>query len=294
LVWEDIPIGMRKRLWNKINKNVFESIHHSILSEDFKRDVPPGMEWHFKEDEYIIFFLNKLWDNFYKYDFDDLWYPSADPFGYGGKEKCIEVDKIKAKIKDWFFEVEWFEAFDFIDFLNKNYPGEDILIELNIALNEVLEEENSAYRIIDGIVTPLIDKEQIKEIEKAMNPPDKFAPVREHMRKALKCFSDKKESDYEGTIREAIHAVESLAKIITGKEKSLSALIQSLTKTHYNLREGFKELYNFASIVGRHGKSEIERKKSGKKIATGGPEARYMLVTCSAFVNYVIAKYGDG
>jgi len=300
LILEDITDKMRKRIWKRINEFIFEPaikhLNNNLLCKDFYDDMPPGLGWHMPEPDYLWKFLDSLYDKFFPPGFNELYTTGYTGFDiYRKEKKCIDVKEKKQEIEDWFKSVstDTNEVLGFINFLNEYYPGEDIIEKLNIAINKVFEEEKSAYKIIDGIVVCIMGQEEIKEVENALNPPDKFAPVREHMRRALKCFSDKKESDYEGTIRESIHAVESLAKIITGKEKSLSALIQSLTKTHYNLREGFKELYNWASIVGRHGKSEIEHKKSGKKITTGEPEARYMLITCSAFVNYVIAKYGE-
>jgi len=265
LVREKIPTTLKNRLWGWISSPFLSG------------------------ENYTKAFLIHLWDKFYKKDIDELFSPDTRGYTPYGKavQSYFDYRRNIQYVKDWFFKVEWFEVFDFIEFLYENYPDKDVIDRLNPLLNSVLEEENLAYRIVDGIVTPLIDKEQIKEIEKALNPPDKFAPVREHIKNALKHLSDKKEPDYEGSIRESVHAVESLAKIITGKDKSLSGLIQSLTETHYNLREGFKELYNWSSKNLRHG-------KSGKELPAGFEEVIYMMVTCSAFVNYVIAKYGEG
>lgn len=266
LIWEEVPKELRIRLWNLLYQTLF-----TIIDEQTKN------------------FIANIWDRFFKKEIPpldlSLNVPAFETIkkisGYPDSRKLLLV------IKKECYNIEWFEVFDFLEFLCEYYPDKDVIKRLIPFLNEVLEEEKSAYRIIDGIVTPLIDKEQIKEIEKALSPPDRFAPVRGHIKSALKHLSDKKEPNYEDSIRESIHAVESLAKIIIGKDKSLSGLIQSLTKTHYNLREGFKELYNWSSKDLRHG-------KSGKELPTGLAEARYMIVTCSAFVNYVIVKYGEG
>jgi len=260
LIWEDLPLPARNRLWSRID---------GLLGS---------------KDDDTKQFLTRLWDKFYKREIAELWYTSQSYGGYFAKTYFDFAGTIKY-VKDFFFNDEWFEVFDFIEFLYENFPDKNVIDRLNPLLNSVLEEENSAYKIIDGIVAPLIDEEQIKEIEKALNPPDKFAPVREHIKHALKHLSDKKKPNYEDSIRESIHAVESLAKLITGKDKSLSGLIQSLKDIPFNLREGFKELYNWSSKNLRHG-------KSGKELPTGFEEAVYMMVSCSAFVNYMIAKYG--
>jgi len=265
LIWENIPLPSLNRLWGRISRIV----------------LPP------KGDDTKTF-LVRLWDKLYKKDIEELFSLDTRYVAFGrGVRRYFDYKRNIQYVKDFFFNAEWFEVFDFIEFLYEYYPDKDVIDKLNSLLNSVLEEENSAYRIIDGVVTPLTDKEEIKEIEKALNPPDRFAPVKEHIKNSLKHLSDKKEPDYEDSIRESIHAVESLAKIITGKEKSLSGLIQSLKDIPFDLREGFKELYNWSSKNLRHG-------KSGKELPTGFEEAIYMIVTCSAFVNYVIAKYGEG
>jgi hypothetical protein len=261
LIWEEVPLASRNRLWSRIDVNVF------ILKDNNTEN-----------------FLGRLWDRFYKREVAEL-YSTSRPFG-GYPKTYFDYAKIIRYVKDFFFNAEWFEVFDFIEFLYEYYPDKDVIDRLNPLLNSVLEEEKLAYRIIDGIVTPLTDKGQIKEVEKALNPPDKFAPIREHLKKAQRLLSDRNNPDYENSIKESISAVESLVKIITRKEKSLSGLIQSLKDVPFNLREGFKELYNWTSKDLRHG-------KSGKELPTGFEEAIYMMVTCSAFVNYVIAKYGE-
>jgi len=265
LVWKEVPEESRIRLWNLLYQTLFK-----IIDEQTKN------------------FILNIWDRFFKKEIPPLDLPLNVPAfetikqisGYPNSRKLLLV------IKKEYYNIKWFEVFDFLEFLCEYYPDKDVINRLIPFLNKVLEEEKSAYRIIDGIVSPLIDKEEIKEIEKALNPPDRFAPVKEHIKNSLKHLSDKKEPDYEDSIRESIHAVESLAKIITGKDKSLSGLIQSLKDIPFNLREGFKELYNWSSKNLRHG-------KSGKELPTGFEEAIYMMVTCSAFVNYVIAKYGE-
>jgi hypothetical protein len=261
LIWEEVPIPSRNRLWSRIDVNVLAP-----------------------KDDNTKIFLGRLWDRFYKREVAEL-YSTSRPFG-GYPETYFDYGKIIRYTKDWFFNAEWFEVYDFVEFLCEYYPDKEVIDRLNPFLNSVIEEENLAYRIIDGIVTPLIDKEEIKEIEKALNPPDKFTPIRDHLKKAQRLLADRNNPDYENSIKESISAVESLAKIITEKEKSLSGLIQSLKDIPFNLREGFKELYNWTSKDLRHG-------KSGKELPTGFEEAIYMMVTCSAFVNYVIAKYGE-
>jgi len=54
------------------------------------------------------------------------------------------IDNIKKHIKNIFFMPEqWNKTYDFIEFIYKYQLSEDFLIRMN----EVLEQENSAYRL---------------------------------------------------------------------------------------------------------------------------------------------------
>ncbi|MCK4421726.1 hypothetical protein KAW48_07995 [candidate division WOR-3 bacterium] len=255
---EEIPNYLKTRIWNILRRCIFREKRY----EEFPVDL----------------FIIDLWDKFFKEDLDKL----VDREVY----TTLKKDKVTKIIKNLFLNLQWFEVYDLVEFLISEFPNTNEIPHIVKDLNNLFEEESVPYRIVGTTVSPLTNKEEIKEIEKAINPPDKFAPVRHHLEKALERFSDKKEPDYHNSIKESILAVESLAQIITGKDKALSGLIQSLKNVHYNLREGFKELYNWTSKEGG-----IRHAKSGKTLEPGIAEARYMLVTVSAFINYVITKY---
>jgi len=254
LLRENMPEHLRTRIWNVFYNQVF---------------VLTGYRHNFLYKELV----ETIWDGFFKKPLDELhYYPS-----YHGRDK----------IKELFFQLSWYEVYDFIEFFarfawkswNKDLKKQ-VLQEINI----VLRQERAPYHIINDIVTPLTSEEEIKEIEKALSVPDKFKPVREHLKKALRLMSDRKKPDYENSIKESISALESLVKILTRKEGSLSGLIERLD-IHQAMKRGFKELYDWTSKEGgiRHG-------KSGKSLTPGFAEARYMLITISAFVNYLIEK----
>ena len=160
-------------------------------------------------------------------------------------------------------------------------------------LNKIFEEEHVPYRIVKDnssgycYIIRLTNKEEIKEIENVFNLPEKYKPVQEHLNKALKLYSDRKNPDYENSIKESISAVESLAQIILGERGTLGQLIKELPIEN-SLKRGFSSLYGWTSAEHgiRHGKANASKKSLEA-------EARYMLVTCSAFINYVIAKLSE-
>lgn len=155
-------------------------------------------------------------------------------------------------------------------------------------MNTVFKQEYVGYRFIDGYISPISDEEEIQAIEGALTNP--YHPVREHITKANRLLSDRDKPDYENSIKESISAVEAICEVLTGvqgKEASLGKLLKKLEDNgvviHSGLKSAFHVLYGYTSNANgiRHA-GDI-----------GGPastfeEAKFMLVACSAFINYLI------
>jgi len=180
-------------------------------------------------------------------------------------------------IKAFFLKQEWNKVLDLVDFVIQTNHEQAFVDECNIAL----AQENSAYRIVGKLVVEITSEQELAEIETALKIP--FGSAKSHLEKALALFSDRENPDYENSIKESISAVESIAKEITGKAKSLNTLTQEL-KLHPKFKTALDELYNWTSQAG------IRHAKSGKSLPVDQATARFMLVTCSAFVNYIIAR----
>ena len=257
LLRENMPEYLRTRIWNVFYNQVF------VLTRD-------GKDFWYKE------LVETIWDGFFKKPLDELhYYPSSH-----GRDK----------IKELFFQLSWYEVYDFIEFFAQfawESWQKDLKKQVLQEINIVLRQERAPYRIINDIVTPLTSEEEIKEIEKALSVSDKFKPVRDHLEKALRLMSDRKDPDYENSIKESISALESLVQILRGKRGTLGKLIDELN-IHPALKEGFRKLYGWASD-----EEGIRHGKFGEPFDLGFAEARYMFITISAFVNYLIEKLGD-
>ena len=92
-------------------------------------------------------------------------------------------------------------------------------------------------------------------------------------------------------MKESISAVEALCRIIEeDPNTTLGRLLNRLEEEeglHPKLNKGFTALYHYTSEADgiRHGLTDNS--------TVGYDDAIYLLVTCSAFVNYLIAKYGE-
>lgn len=190
------------------------------------------------------------------------------------------------QIKDIFFNFKWDEVYSFIEFVASNHPDDDWNSKFTDACNEVLERELSAYRFVGDEITQITSEEEISEIEEALEVPLK--PVNTHLKTALDLLANRKSPDYRNSIKESISAVESICKLIASKDKATlgSALkeIDKKVELHPALKKAFESLYGYTSDAKgiRHAlmdESDLDFE-----------DAKFMLVSCSAFINYLVVK----
>jgi hypothetical protein len=158
-------------------------------------------------------------------------------------------------------------------------------------VNEVLEEENSAFRFIGKIIAPISNEIEIKEIEDALQKTKSFAAFRganEHLTTALERFSDKQKPDYRNCIKEAVSAVEAICRHFT-EESTLGDALKRLESKDLiinpALKQGFEKIYGWTN-----GKDGIRHALLEDNVNADFNDAKFMLVACSAFVNYLIGK----
>lgn len=172
-----------------------------------------------------------------------------------------------------------------------NYCGYTVWYRnVTIDINTILEQEKSGYRLLKDKFVNIINNEELEEISSAMV--SQYDSVRMHINKALSLYGDRKKPDYENSIKESISAVESLCCFITGATGSQATLGNTLKKLekdggvviHSAMKNAFEKLYGYTSDSDgiRHGGIDF----------TNAPaeDAKYMLVSCSAFINYLIEK----
>jgi len=196
----------------------------------------------------------------------------------------------RGRLRGWFFEFQWYEVYDFIEFVANHYPDEDGSVNSGFMdfCNIVLERHLSAYRFVGGQIADVTSEEEISEIEQALEATQGLEAVNTHLHTALSRFSDRKSPDYRNSIKESISAVESLCSLISGDEKAtLGHALKEIEKhvqLHGALKSAFEKLYGYTSDADgiRHALLEESNLRS--------EDAKFMLVACSAFINYVIAK----
>lgn len=155
--------------------------------------------------------------------------------------------------------------------------------------NQVFEQECIGYRFVNGRIVNITDQTEISEIETAASCD--FDGCKQHINNAVAFLADRSKKDYKNCIKESISAVESVCSIITGKPKATLGdalkLLESKRGLKGQLKSAFEKLYNYTNDKGgiRHAEGLFVSEVTFE-------EAKFMLVCCSAFVNYLIAEYG--
>lgn len=261
---DSIDEPLRNALWSLLKVFVWDHMRESsgiyrgyFLSSDSNKEIRE--------------LCDRLWFSYFKKPLD---------------QRDNEWDKVHGQLRNYFFGCEWYEVYDFLEFVTNNYDRYQFKDHFIAACNKVLEKEISAYRFVDGLISRITEQQEVDEIERALETA--LGPVRTHLRRALELLANRESPDYRNSIKESISSVESLAAFAVGAEKgTLGQLIKRLEdeiKLHPALRTAFSSLYGYTSDEGgiRHALMESENVRF--------EDAKFFLVVCSAFVNFVETK----
>lgn len=237
-------------------------------------------------------------------------YVATDPYGYGPREP-FPVDELReACAQAWrhFFKkpldtlprhwrpihdelrgfvsaAPWNEVYDFIEFFASAFPLDYVNEQFRNECNEVLEREMSAYRFVGGHLVRVTDKSEVEAIEDAFGLSGRLRAVSAQLETALQHLSARKSPDYRNSIKESISAVEGMCALITGQDRAdLSAALRALEKDaqlHGALKSAFNSLYGFTNDSGGIRHALLDGRNPSHD------DAKFMLVACSAFVNYL-------
>lgn len=191
-------------------------------------------------------------------------------------------------LKECFFDEEWYVVYDVLEIIVKmSFVNTGYVVKL---INGVLAKEMSGYRFVNRLLVPISDEEELKAIEDALNIPNTLKAVKSHLADALNKLSDRTDPDYRNSIKESISAVEAICKIISGDEKaSLGEALKIIKKDakveiHSALNEAFSKLYGYSSDA------DGIRHALLKEPNIDFEDAKFMFISCSSFINYLIVK----
>ena len=155
----------------------------------------------------------------------------------------------------WLFKecmkLTWAQVYDLVEFVSENsLELSSHRVNSNAfqnAANQILTEDHSAYRFIGGQLTPITNPIEIAEVESALAIGGaKFEGIRTHISQAVAHFGKRPAPDYRNAVKEAISAVESAAKTISGKDNAtLDDALKAVAKA-YQVRRWAQGVYHGA------------------------------------------------
>jgi len=225
------------------------------------------------------------------------------------KSRVDQVPSRSYDVSEWlqsyYFSLPWHQIYNLVEFLVKHHyyilhhvtgfhVDQRKLSSLKEGMenrfNHMFEVERSGFRFIGGVLSPITDQLELDAVATSIVQLNEAQLVgaKKHIQTALELFSKRPTPDYRNSIKESISAVESVAKIIGTKDgDGISTALKVLgdkANLHGALKSAFEKLYGFASDDDGIRHAMIDDP------SVGFDEAKYMIVSCSAFCSYLLGK----
>lgn len=225
------------------------------------------------EETIWCFFMNQRREDFYGYN----------------SHKIVAAEYLQSD------QNEWYTKFDLIEFtirvLRSMTPQCDRHFTIVVSnfikiLNSTFKRLDYVYRVVDDQIVEITDQEEIAAIEEAVS---QNSTIKIHLSEALKLMSNRQTPDYRNSIKESISAVEALCREITG-ESTLGDALRVWEKNGVKiptfLKSGIEKLYIYTNDK----RTGIRHSLMADTENPSFEETKYLVVICSAFVNYIQGK----
>jgi len=257
---EAVDNELRIGLWNKLDSYYWSK-------------ADPAYYLASEPNNHLLWLLERIWSEYFKLPIDTIGKNWAPAHKY---------------LRDYYLSCSWNEVYDFIEFVANHYLYASTSKGFREECNEVLKREVSGYRFVGDRIAQITAEEEVAEIEEALKSKQIGEPAIIHLKSALELFSDRQSPDYRNSIKESISAVEAMSNLIAGKDKAtLAEALKKITNRvalHPALYKAFNDLYGYTSDADGIRHALLEESKLDSE------DAKFMLVACSAFINYLKVK----
>lgn len=191
----------------------------------------------------------------------------------------------KTSVKSLLERGDYLEVLGFIQYVlrHKLCPG-----DFPDEVERALRCGRGAYRVLDRTtIVPVASDHDAETIQRAFNDLEKeeLQGARSHLRSAGSNLTD---GDYAASIRESIHSVESVVRVLTSSRTLADALrvLEKQVRIPGGLRAGFSSIYGYTSNEAglRHALLDDPQAQVDEA------DALFMIGACTAFVSYLINK----
>jgi len=197
------------------------------------------------------------------------------------------------EVKFFILRREWWEVLDLIEAIVRHMArhadsySKDVPNKVAEAFNLIFERFLVGYRFVGHEITPIDSTAEANAVVGAQEDATPIAGARHALDRAVELLADRQKPDYPNSIKESISAVEAVVKKVTGASDlgtGLKRLEEAGLTIHPALKSAWLKMYGWTSDDDgiRHG--GIEAADADQALA------KYMLVTCSGFVSYLIEE----
>jgi len=216
-------------------------------------------------------FYVRLWAHFWKRPLDEL-----PLYGHG----------LSALVKKLILTGKFNQVYDLIEFVISNFKG-TYSRELEEVFDGIMTRFLAPYRIVHGVILKVDQDSDVEAIEQALDDTESVPGARRHLERALSHLADRTNPDYANSVKESISAIESVCRLLSGKSgatlgDALKALKAKGVTIHSSLERGWLAIYGYTSDA------EGIRHAASVGPTVSQAEARYFLVSCSAFASLLI------
>lgn len=264
---EPLPTQMKLREISPALSSRLWMVIHASLEKATKYSTMGGPPWLDEKWSSIIFDWHTLVEHKY-----------ADELSKSVKDSI-------ARVKALVTSANYVDVFNFVEFLAKHRSAPYQICE---KIDWALRSSHAAYRLIDRVIVPITSQADAQAVIRAFVDlgAEPYRGARSHLREAGKLLT---QGDYASSIRNSVHAVESVARTLAPGTNTLNPALAILEKKHGlhgALKSGFGSLYGFSSDEDgiRHALIDDANAKVDEV------DALYMFGACAAFVSYLIGR----
>ena len=189
-----------------------------------------------------------------------------------------------ADAKEIFEHGSYLDIFGWLQWVLRHAPPAKFADQIDMAL----KKGHAAYRVLKGhTIVPLGSDGELATLEQAFVDlaAAEYHGARAHLQKSAELLTA---GEWASSVRESIHAVESVARVLepSGEFSKAIAKLEASAGIHGAMKKGFTALYGYTSDKEGIRHPLLEDGAS----AVDEYDALFMIGACAAFVSYLINK----
>lgn len=225
-------------------------------------------------------YLNESWVRVLRSYWIDILHHDADLFRRS-------IDHCTEWLKPILLSRGYAEALGFVEHSLRALSGHSSGHRFASSVDRCLERGGVAYRVLGRTsIMPISGPEEAQGVLTAFEELRGYAGARSHLKRAAELLTA---GSYADAVRESIHAVESVARLLEVDSRTLEPALAAIERRghlHPALKKGFSSIYGYTNDENgvRHALLDSE----GSNVNEA--DALYMFTACAAFAAYLHRK----